>query len=106
MADRSPATEPCRPRWFGWLGPSATARLGSALIACGLLVLVYAGLWQVGLAPGSRVSVEEPVAIARMGGVRQVGAQDTAAVSPPAARELEPSHAAPPVRDTEERARP
>jgi LPXTG-site transpeptidase (sortase) family protein len=80
-------------------------------------VVLYAGLWQVGLAPGSRVSVEEPVALTRMGGVRQSGAQDQAAVTQPAAREtrdqpntgdevLVPSRAAPPVRDTDGRARP
>ena len=38
--------------------------VANALIGLGVLLLVYAGLWQLGLAPGSRVSLPEPVALA------------------------------------------
>jgi LPXTG-site transpeptidase (sortase) family protein len=38
-------------------------RLGTALIVFGLLTLGYGGLWQLGLAPGSRVSLPPPVAL-------------------------------------------
>jgi LPXTG-site transpeptidase (sortase) family protein len=41
------------------------SRLGTALIVVGLLALGYAGLWQLGLAPGSRVSLPPPVALER-----------------------------------------
>jgi LPXTG-site transpeptidase (sortase) family protein len=40
-------------------------RLGNLLIASGVLMLVYAGLWQFGLAPGSRVTLPAPVALER-----------------------------------------
>ena len=40
-------------------------RLASALIVGGLLVLAYGAAWQLGLAPGSRVSVPPPVALER-----------------------------------------
>ena len=39
------------------------SRLGTALIVVGLLALGYSGLWQLGLAPGSRVSLPPPVAL-------------------------------------------
>ena len=39
--------------------------LSNALIGVGALVLVYAGAWQFGLAPGSRVTLPEPVVLAR-----------------------------------------
>src|SRR5215204_533627 len=39
------------------------ARVGSVLIVLGLLAIAYAGLWQFGLAPGSRVSLPSPVAL-------------------------------------------
>jgi LPXTG-site transpeptidase (sortase) family protein len=39
--------------------------LANALIALGAVVLIYAGAWQFGLAPGSRVTLPEPVALAR-----------------------------------------
>jgi LPXTG-site transpeptidase (sortase) family protein len=39
------------------------ARFGTALIVLGVLVLGYAGLWQLGLAPGSRVTLPPPVAL-------------------------------------------
>ena len=41
------------------------SRLGTALIVVGLLALGYGGLWQLGLAPGSRVSLPPPVALER-----------------------------------------
>jgi LPXTG-site transpeptidase (sortase) family protein len=40
-------------------------RVSNALIVLGLLVLAYAGLWQFGLAPGSRVTLPAPVALER-----------------------------------------
>src|SRR5919204_2538110 len=39
--------------------------LSNALIVLGLVVLAYAGAWQFGLAPGSRLSLPEPVALSR-----------------------------------------
>lgn len=39
------------------------SRLGTALIVSGLLVLAYGGAWQLGLAPGSRLSLPPPVAL-------------------------------------------
>jgi LPXTG-site transpeptidase (sortase) family protein len=39
------------------------SRLGTALIVLGLLAVAYAGAWQLGLAPGSRVSLPPPVAL-------------------------------------------
>jgi LPXTG-site transpeptidase (sortase) family protein len=39
--------------------------LANGLIVVGALVLVYAGAWQFGLAPGSRVTLPEPVALSR-----------------------------------------
>jgi LPXTG-site transpeptidase (sortase) family protein len=87
------------------------------MIAVGLLVLVYAGLWQVGLAPGSRVTLEEPLALARAGGGRQVGVEEPATAIEPAHQKMpdpvraagegvESTHAAPPARDTDLRVRP
>jgi LPXTG-site transpeptidase (sortase) family protein len=38
-------------------------RLGNVLIVLGLLAIGYAGLWQLGLAPGSRVTLPPPVAL-------------------------------------------
>jgi LPXTG-site transpeptidase (sortase) family protein len=117
MADPPTAAEFRRSRWLGYVGQSPTARLGSAMIAVGLLVLVYAGLWQVGLAPGSRVTVEEPLALARAGGGRQVGVEEPATAIEPAHQKMpdpvraagegvESTHAAPPARDTVLRVRP
>ena len=39
--------------------------LANALIVLGVVLLGYAGLWQFGVAPGSRISVPEPVALQR-----------------------------------------
>ncbi len=39
------------------------ARLGTALLVLGMLALGYGGLWQLGLAPGSRVVLPAPVAL-------------------------------------------
>lgn len=50
------------------LGRSAGARAGSALVAAGVLLMAYAGLWQLGLAPGSHVAIPEPVALRRTAG--------------------------------------
>jgi LPXTG-site transpeptidase (sortase) family protein len=38
-------------------------RLGTVLIVFGLLALGYGGLWQLGLAPGSRLSLPPPAAL-------------------------------------------
>jgi LPXTG-site transpeptidase (sortase) family protein len=48
---------------------SRTNLAGSLLILAGVGLLIYAALWQLGLAPGSRVTVPEPVALA--GGIRE-----------------------------------
>lgn len=39
------------------------ARLGGALLITGLLVVAFGVMWQLGLAPGSRVALPEPVAV-------------------------------------------
>jgi LPXTG-site transpeptidase (sortase) family protein len=53
-------------------------RLSTALIVCGLLILGYTGLWQLGLAPGSRVWLPRPVVLERAGaGTREVSAVPT-----------------------------
>ncbi len=44
------------------------ARLGTLLLALGVCAIGYGLLWQFGLAPGSRVTVPEPVALQRAGG--------------------------------------
>jgi LPXTG-site transpeptidase (sortase) family protein len=41
------------------------ARLGTALACLGLLLLGWGALWQLGLAPGSRVTLPAPVALER-----------------------------------------
>ncbi|HET6319167.1 MAG TPA: sortase [Chloroflexota bacterium] len=41
------------------------ARLGTALIVVGVVLIGYAGLWQLGLAPGSRITLPPPVALQR-----------------------------------------
>lgn len=38
------------------------ARVGLALLVVGVLLMAYAGAWQLGLAPGSRLTVPPPVA--------------------------------------------
>jgi LPXTG-site transpeptidase (sortase) family protein len=39
--------------------------LANGLMVLGALVLVYAGAWQFGLAPGSRITLPQPVALSR-----------------------------------------
>src|ERR1700682_6392809 len=39
------------------------ARLGTGLLVLGLLALAYGALWQLGIAPGSRVTLPPPVAL-------------------------------------------
>jgi sortase A len=39
--------------------------VSNALIVAGAVVLAYAGAWQLGVAPGSRFTLPEPVALAR-----------------------------------------
>jgi LPXTG-site transpeptidase (sortase) family protein len=41
------------------------ARLGTALLVCGLLAIAYGAAWQLGWAPGSRVTLPAPVALQR-----------------------------------------
>ncbi|HLZ29639.1 MAG TPA: sortase [Chloroflexota bacterium] len=49
------------------------SRLGTALIVLGLLAIAYGVLWQLGVAPGSRVTLPPPVALERAGpGAREV----------------------------------
>jgi LPXTG-site transpeptidase (sortase) family protein len=51
------------------------ARFGSALVVLGLLAIAYGALWQLGIAPGSRVTLPEPVALERAApGSREVAA--------------------------------
>jgi len=38
-------------------------RLAAALVVLGVLALAYAGLWQLGIVPGSRVTLPAPVAL-------------------------------------------
>jgi len=38
-------------------------RLAAALVVLGVLALAYAGLWQLGIVPGSRVTLPTPVAL-------------------------------------------
>jgi LPXTG-site transpeptidase (sortase) family protein len=56
-----------RLRWFVVNALVGRLRVfgANALLGLGALLLVYAGLWQFGLAPGSRVSLPEPVALAK-----------------------------------------
>src|SRR6266851_3430148 len=77
-------------------------RVGNALIVLGLLALSWGALWQLGVAPGSRSVLPQPVALERAGpAVREVAAappivapQPTAAVAPTIA--VAPT-AAPPI---------
>src|SRR5919198_115148 len=41
-------------------------RLGTVLVIVGLIALGYGGLWQLGLAPGSRVTLPAPVALEKV----------------------------------------
>jgi LPXTG-site transpeptidase (sortase) family protein len=51
------------------------SRLGTALVVVGLLAIAYGALWQLGIAPGSRVTLPEPVALERAApGTREVSA--------------------------------
>jgi LPXTG-site transpeptidase (sortase) family protein len=54
-------------------------RVGTALVVLGLLVIGYGALWQLGIAPGSRVTLPEPVALERAG----PGSREVAAAVPP-----------------------
>lgn len=62
------------------LGRNRQARLGSLLLVAGLSLLMWAALWQVGLVPGSRVVVPEPVALQRS------GSREAVAEVPPSVR--------------------
>ncbi len=62
------------------------ARLGNVLIVVGVLVLGYAALWQLGIAPGSRVTLPAPVALQRT-----PAASPTPVVAPPATPTLAPT---------------
>src|SRR3954468_6695740 len=42
-----------------------SVRFGNLLIVVGALLLAYAAMWQLGLAPGSRVTLPAPVALQR-----------------------------------------
>ena len=45
-------------------------RLGSVMIVLGSLMLAWAALWQLGLVPGSRVTLPAPVALEASGRLR------------------------------------
>jgi LPXTG-site transpeptidase (sortase) family protein len=66
-------------------------RLGGALIVLGVLVLAYAGLWQLGLMPGSRVTLPAPVAL-------EPGARLNNAAAPPPEPPPAPAPATAPER--------
>jgi LPXTG-site transpeptidase (sortase) family protein len=55
------------------------SRLGTALVVLGLLAIAYGALWQLGVAPGSRVTLPEPVALERAG----PGSREASAPAPP-----------------------
>jgi LPXTG-site transpeptidase (sortase) family protein len=57
------------------------SRLGTALVVLGLLAIAYGALWQLGVAPGSRVTLPEPVALERAGpGAREASVPTLAAL--------------------------
>jgi LPXTG-site transpeptidase (sortase) family protein len=84
------------------------SRLGTALVVLGLVAIGYGALWQLGIAPGSRVSLPQPVALERAApGAREVSAPvaPTLGVAPtarPTAAETPPTPVAvaptPPIR--------
>jgi LPXTG-site transpeptidase (sortase) family protein len=79
------------------------SRLGTALIVVGLLAIAYGALWQLGIAPGSRVTLPAPVALERAGpGQREVSVAvpspaPTSAPLPTAAAVLPTVEAVPPA---------
>lgn len=51
------------------------SRLGTALVVLGLVAVAYGALWQLGVVPGSRVTLPAPVALERAApGAREVAA--------------------------------
>jgi LPXTG-site transpeptidase (sortase) family protein len=61
------------------------ARFGTALLVLGLLALGYGALWQLGVAPGSRITLPAPVAIEHAALPARVAAPVPRAAAPPAA---------------------
>lgn len=89
---QSPARTPGERTLLSRLGRSWSARVGNVLVALGLLAMLFAGAWQTGLVPGSRVVVPEPAALVRAreaagGGsnIREVSAAPAATPTVPAA---------------------
>jgi LPXTG-site transpeptidase (sortase) family protein len=81
-------------------------RVGTALILLGLAAVVYGGLWQLGLAPGSRVTLPPPVALesrptaaplAVPVALEPAAPTPTPPVVPTAVREVRPTVAPPPT---------
>ena len=75
------------------LGRTAAARLGSLLLACGIALLAWAVLWQVGLAPGSRVTLPEPVALGRSAEHQSLAQAAPTSAAVPAVVEAVPARA-------------
>lgn len=110
MQERADKPGPFSPR--GLFGSTAGARIGSVLVIAGVALIAYAAFWQTGLAPGSHVTLPEPVALQRSGGREAVAPTPVAqpAVAPaarPTAESLPASIAAvsavlaPPARDAD-----
>src|SRR5713226_3833684 len=59
------------------------SRLGTALVVLGLLAIAYGALWQLGVVPGSRVTLPAPVALERAApGAREVSAPVVPSLAP------------------------
>lgn len=68
-----------------------SSRLGTILVVLGLSAIAYGVLWQLGIAPGSRVTLPEPVALGRAG----PGAREVSVPLPTAVPALAPTPVAP-----------
>src|SRR5260221_117119 len=75
------------------------SRLGTALLVLGVLALVYGGLWQLGLAPGSRVVLPAPVALSPVQPPKPTLAP-VQSPTPALPRDQRPDPAIPPVQRT------
>lgn len=73
---------------------AAGGSLGTLLMGAGLLLLGYAALWQVGWAPGSRISVPPPVALARAAPGARAALAEPAPPLPAIARSIDEANGA------------
>lgn len=67
VAESSPPRPICLPVSPNRAQDVGVARLGNALLGLAVLCYAYAVLWQLGLVPGSRVTLHEPIALQRAG---------------------------------------